>query len=416
MSVLGGSTRRDSDSVGGPSRPAEGPPTRRETAWAVLVVLAVAAGLAVVTVWAYTRFPPAMSSHHRTPQAISPHIHWVQAWSWWDGAWYVGIARRGYYFIPHRMSSVAFFPVYPLLVRSVSPLVGDDVLAGFLVSLGCGITGSVMFFVWTGELLGRKAARTALLLLLAYPCSFYLFGTVYADSVFLLLSVSAFVLLEHDHPGWAGLAAAVATATRPVGMALVIGLWVRTLERRGLLKRPENQDRSLGAVVGQLRPDAGVLLAPLGLVAYCAYLWVRFGNPLAFVSAEGGWRQSPGLRTWLKIDWFRRMLRRPYLNPPHVHLAANALVTLLALGLVGLVFRRVGAGYGMFVLALLVGSAVSTSDFVGMGRYVTAAFPLFGVLGERLGERPRLAAAVLVSSAVLAVVTTQLHARNMLIS
>lgn len=33
----------------------------------------------------------------------------------WDGAWYVQIASAGYSYDPERMSSVAFFPLYPLL-------------------------------------------------------------------------------------------------------------------------------------------------------------------------------------------------------------------------------------------------------------------------------------------------------------
>ena len=371
--------------------------------------------LAVVTVLAYTHMGQVMSTRHRTPQAVSPNLHWAQAWSWWDGEWYVDIARRGYYFIPHRMSSVAFFPVYPLLIRMVSPLVGGhQVLAGVLVTMGCGIAAAVMFFVWAHELLGRDKARTALGLLLAYPCSFYLFGAVYADAVFLLLAVSAFVLLEHDRPGGAGLLAAVATATRPVGLGLVVGLWARALERRGLLSR--SALRAPRRALAELRPDAGLLLAPLGLLGYCAYLWARFGHPLAFISAQEGWKQRPGLRTWLKVEWFDQMLRRPYLDPPHLHLVANALVAVVALGLSALVFRRLGAGYGIFVVALLFGSALSTTDFIGMGRYVMAAFPIFAVAGDRLQERPALSRTLLVAGAALLLVTTELHARNMLIS
>ena len=110
------------------------------------------------------------------------------------------------------------------------------------------------------------------------------------------------------------------------------------------------------------------------------------------------------------------MLRQPYLDAPHLHLVANALATVLALCLVRTVFRRLGAGYGAYVVALMVGAALSTKDFVGMGRYAVAAFPLFAVAGERLADRPKLARAVLAGSAALLLVTTQLHARNLLIS
>ncbi|HEX7276694.1 MAG TPA: hypothetical protein VF244_04905 [Acidimicrobiales bacterium] len=380
-------------------------------------MLAVAGAVVLLSVWAFADLGPAMRAPSRTPHAVPPgHLGWLQAWSWWDGEWYVDIARNGYYFVPGRMSSVAFFPTYPLLIRGLSPVVGDPVLAGFLITLGCGVTGCVAFYAWAHERLGRAKARVALALLLAYPCSFYLFGTLYADALCLVLAVSAFLLLEHDRPVLAGLVGAVATATRPVGIAIAIGLWLRALERRGLLRRGAFAGRSVRATLAGLRPDAGLLLAPLGLAAYCAYLWARFGQPLAFVEAESGWRQSPGLRTWLKLEWFEGMARAPYLNAPHAHLVLNALVSVVALALVVLVYRRVSPAYGLFVLVLLVGATVSTMDFVGMGRYVMTAFPLFAAVADWVADRPGVRHGLVMGGGVLLAVTAQFHARNMLIS
>lgn len=402
--------------VSGPGRPSGGP-TARDLAWAGVVVVAVAAALVALSAWAYADLGPAMRAHSRTPHGVpSGRLGWLQAWSWWDGEWYVDIARRGYYFIPGRMSSVAFFPAYPLLIRGLSPVVGDSVLAGFLITLGCGVAGCVAFYAWAHERLGREKARAALPLLLAYPCSFYLFGALYADALVLLLAVCAFVLLEHERPLLAGVVGALATATRPVGIAVAVGLWLRALERRGLLRRGALAGESVRSTLARLRPDAGLLLAPAGLAVYCTYLWVRFGQPLAFVEAESGWRQTPGWRTWLKVEWFARMARAPYVDAPHAHLVLNALVSVVALALVGLVFRRVSPAYGWFVLVLLVGATVSTMDFVGMGRYVMTAFPLFAAVADGVADRPAVRRALLVGGAVLLVVTTQFHARNMLIS
>ena len=38
----------------------------------------------------------------------------------WDSGWYFDIARQGYYFNPNGESSIAFFPLYPLLMRAVA--------------------------------------------------------------------------------------------------------------------------------------------------------------------------------------------------------------------------------------------------------------------------------------------------------
>lgn len=388
-------------------------------AWHVLAVAAaVAAGLCVLSVWAFTRLPPAMKGHGRTPHAPSPHFHWLQAFSWWDGAWYADIADRGYRYAAGHQSPVAFFPGYPLLVRAVSAFVRDTVLAGVMTTIGCGLGAAVCFHRWCSERLGRACAHSALACLLLYPCSFYLFGPIYGDSMFVLLAIVAFTFLEHDRLWLAGLAAAAATATRPTGLAVVIGLWARAAERQGLIGGTGAIPWQRADVARALRSQAGLLLAPLGLAAYATYLGSRFGQPFAFVKAEGsrGWHQAPGWATWLKVSWLRRIRKPPYLNPPHYHLALHALVTVIALAMVVAVFRRLGRGYGIYTLTAVAGSALSTKDFVGMGRYVLAAFPLFAAAGALLRER-RLArvAAAFVSVGGL-VMLTELHARNMLIS
>src|SRR5947209_4949379 len=45
----------------------------------------------------------------------------IELWNQWDSKWYVGIATHGYHwridYSVHHQSSLAFFPMYPLLVR-----------------------------------------------------------------------------------------------------------------------------------------------------------------------------------------------------------------------------------------------------------------------------------------------------------
>ena len=381
---------------------------RRGLWFAVVAVAAAALAVLVVSTVAYTRFPLAMKLRP-TPQALAPGMRWLQSFSWWDGAWYVGISKQGYGFMAGRQSPVAFFPGFPLLIRFLTPL-GGPVLAGFLVSLASGIAASLLFYAWAVERVGRKVARVALAALLLYPCSFYLFGVLYADSVFLLAAVAAFVFVERDRPVLAGLAGAVATATRPIGMALAVGLWLRALERR-------KGEATWPQAMRSLRPrDAGLLLAPAGFVGYAAYLGFRFGDPFLFSEAERGWGQAPGPQTWLKVSWWHEMRRTPYLNPPHYHLVGALLATVLALALVVVVFRRLGWGYGFYSLGVVLGSAISTKNFIGMGRYTVAAFPVFAAAGLLLKDRTAARWLVLAGSGALLLLLTELHARNMLIS
>ena len=59
-------------------------------------------------------------------------------WVHWDTRHYVGIAQEGYTAVGDERLRLVFFPLYPLLMRLLSPLTGGDVFyAGLLVSLLC---------------------------------------------------------------------------------------------------------------------------------------------------------------------------------------------------------------------------------------------------------------------------------------
>ena len=397
--------------AGGRQEAASGPPLSRRDRWFPFLAFAVVAGAVVVISIAAHAHLPRLHPFHRQLQGD----RWVDAFGWWDGWWYAGIARRGYWFFrPDRQSPVAFFPVYPLAMRYLGWLVGGPLVAGFLLAVASGLGTAVLFHRWCAAKIGSARARLAVLLLLLYPFAFYLMGAVYADAVFIVASLAAFLALEHDRPGLAGLAGIVATASRPVGVALVLGLWVLFLERKGLLSRA-----GLRAGLARLRPaDAGLLLAPLGLVGFCGYLWLRFGEPFAFFDVAGapGWDQPAGAHTWFKVHWVKAMWNGPWTNGHFGHLAINALATLITVAFIPAVFRRLGWGYGVYVTIAVVATAVATKDFVGMGRYSLAAFPCFAVADDMLFRRPRLAWAVLAVSGTSLIMLTQLHARGTIIS
>ena len=393
---------------------------RTEDKWFPFVVFAAVAGAVVgLSVLAHALLP-LMHPYHRRLQGD----RWVDAFGWWDGWWYVGIARRGYqFFRPGRQSPVAFFPAYPLAMRYLASVTGGLLTAGFTITLASGLGTAVLFHRWCVAKLGAAKARLAVLLLLLYPFAFYLMGAVYADALFIVAALAAFLALEHDRPVVAGLAGIVATASRPVGAALVLALWVLGLERKGVFAevsaRGGRAAKGWREMAARFRlADAGLLLAPLGLVAYCVFLWAKFGAPFAFFDVAGapGWDQPPGWHTWLKIHWGKAIWNGPWTNGHFGHLVINAVATVLTAAFIPAVFRRLGWGYGVFVTIAVVATAVSTKDFVGMGRYSLAAFPCFAVAADVLSGRPKLAWGVLALSGVGLAVLTQLHARGTIVS
>lgn len=110
------------------------------------------------------------------------------------------------------------------------------------------------------------------------------------------------------------------------------------------------------------------------------------------------------------------MWNGPWTSGHFGHLFANAAAAVATGAFVPLVFRRFGWGYGIFVTIAVVVTAISTKDFVGMGRYSLAAFPCFATASDVLFQRPRTARIVLGGLAVALGVLTQLHARGTIVS
>jgi hypothetical protein len=184
---------------------------------------------------------------------------------------------------------------------------------------------------------------------------------------------------------------------RPVGVAVFAGLVVRVLEQHAQVRSTAPADasderwpwhpgrRDLLRAVSRIRwREAGVLLAWLGLIGWCWYLWVRFGDPLAFqaVQAAPGWYQGAGPKTWFKVVYAGTLLK----GPPDVaiRLTAQAIMVLIALLLRRRVWRLFGWGYLAYSVVVLAIPMIGTKDFMGTGRYVLAAFPVIAAGGHVL--------------------------------
>jgi Gpi18-like mannosyltransferase len=355
----------------------------RTVALVVLVALVLCGAAASAGAWRF---------HHKTGGAEDVGLadYYSMGWVAFDSSWYKRIAEQGYHYTPGTQSPVAFFPLYPLAIWAVMKLGLSVYGAGILITLLCGPMAVVLFTVWARTRVDERTALQAGLLLALYPFSFYLYGVMYSDALFLLLLVSAFLLLEKGQLLPAVLLGAIATAARPVAPAVVLGLLVRRLEWK--------RERGERWNVWDFLP----VLSGLGFGFYLLYLQQKFGAPFAFVETQGspGWDQAPGWRTWLKLAWFQMVFFGGNNAEVVTRYVTHAVLTLGALALVWPTARRVGWGYAVFTLAIVGFPALGTKDFMGGGRYLISAFPVFLTVALLLTERPRLRQGLMVASAV----------------
>ena len=108
--------------------------------------------------------PSAVPAAHAPPRPHMPLDRLFGNWLQWDGWWYVAIARHGYTYRPHHMSSVAFFPVYPLVVRASGNVVPGGVpVAALVVTTVCGLLALLLAFSFSLALSRYEMRRSQIL-------------------------------------------------------------------------------------------------------------------------------------------------------------------------------------------------------------------------------------------------------------
>ena len=216
------------------------PDDKRSVAPALRMFLWTRAAIWLVAVVAVVGFDGALNA--RRGEWDSARLHdlgaVVDVWARWDSDWFLKIAEHGYSW---PSSTPAFFPLYPLLVAGLGwVLAGHTVLAGVVVSLAAGAAAFGLLYRLTLDHLGEDVARRTVVFLALAPTSLF-FGAVYSESLFLLLTVAAFLVAERGRFWQAGALGGLALLTRSAGVALLPALvllaW-RAPDRRRAIAAP----------------------------------------------------------------------------------------------------------------------------------------------------------------------------------
>jgi hypothetical protein len=189
-----------------------------------------------------------------------------------DGGAYQFIASHGYLY-QHDAGQLAhawvlsFFPGYPAAIASLTWLPGvGTALAGLAVTLLAGMAAA-----WGLVTLGLKVTgdrRISMLLMAVWaiaPGSAVL-SRVHAESLFCALAVWTLVALVDRRWLTAGALALLAGTVHSTAIALVVAVAVAVLA--ALVQAAPAQHR----IALWVRPVAALLLAPLGLLGYWAYV------------------------------------------------------------------------------------------------------------------------------------------------
>lgn len=344
----------------------------------------------------------------------------------WDAFWYLRIATDGYG-TPGDHAQAAFYPLYPLLMRAGGWVVGSPLVAGILVSLGCFLVALVLLHRLAALELGAAYARPTVLLVAFFPSALF-FSAVYSESLFLLLSVGAFLAARRERWALAGALGGLAAVTRNSGILLLLPLALLFLYG----PRPGGAP-ALGRArwLPRYRLTPQILwlaLVPLGLALYLGWSAIALGDAFAPYHAQELWLRHfvplgaltggvdhavDAVRTLTRTGGATAYLAEGGGNSLEPVSQSLLLFGFLAFALVALVgvLRRLPLAYGAYTavaLAMTLSYPVDDQPLISLPRYLLALFPLQMWLASWAGRRAgRLERTLGVSAVLLGLLAAQ---------
>jgi hypothetical protein len=348
----------------GPSRtPASGRRARalralRRAAPALLAYAAVRlVGLLVLVLWAHRQ-------HHGV---------WPMLATQWDAHWYLGIADHGY---THELgtaydaNNLAFFPLYPVLVKAVAALTpGTRATTGLVIAVAASFGAAWGIFSVGHRLHGRRVGVLLTVLWAALPVGLVQWMG-YTESLFTAFAAWALYAVLTRRWLWAASLAALAGLTRPTGVAVAAAVTVTAL----LALRRRFSGRALAAAA----------LAPAGWLAYVGWVGLRLGRWDGYFAVQRLWHNEwdGGAETLRRMREYLAYDSTPELFLLIVTGTLLASVVLLALAC----WDRQPGALLVFAGVLLLIVLGSGGVYFPRARFLLPAFPLLLPLALHLSR------------------------------
>lgn len=274
----------------------------------------------------------------------------------WDGGHFLGIAEFGY----SQNFQYAFFPLYPILIKIVNEIIQNYLISALLISFLSTLLGLNILYKLIQLDFDKNFAQKVILGLLFFPTSFY-FLTAYSEGLFFLLVVLSFYFLRTKKLIWAVIFASFASATRLVGLVLVLAILVEVLTTSGINKK-----------------NWFVIFAPFGFFIYCWFLLNQTGDPFYFLFAETHWQRNITIPTVSFWETLKSLSQANFVTT-HINSFLDLIFAILGLGFALRSFRFLPNSYSIYFLGSVL-LPLFTPTLSSMPRFLLPIFPLFILL------------------------------------
>lgn len=302
----------------------------------------------------------------------------LDIWIRWDAGWYKSIVTQGYSNNPdilNTQSNIAFFPMYPLLIRISSFFAIDFsthntlyAIFALLISNLFFLFGLIFICKICDEIeISSSIKETIIWFIVLYPYGFF-FSAAYSESIFLFfLSFSFFYSIKEK---WviATIAGMLLTLTRPLGV-LIVGPLVLTFIIKNHY-RIKIIDLALFALI------------PLTLLLFFSFSYLVTGDFLGPLHVQSAWGKE------FQMPWntlFSPNMWIPTINIIDIFFTFLSMILLIYY----FIIKLPNSEWAIFIF-VLVSLPLLTGTVNSSGRYTIIAFPMYISLGNLVSKKDEL--------------------------
>jgi Gpi18-like mannosyltransferase len=294
---------------------------------------------------------------------------WQTLWTRWDATHYLNLARDGYVAKGEGRFSIAFYPLYPWLVRAAYFVCRNYFVAALLVSAVASVFAGILFRRLVELDQSAKIARLAVWFLFIFPTAYFL-HIGYTESLFLTLVLGSLLAARRQFWALAGVLGMLACMTRVNGLVLgptlLVEAWLQYREKRKIDWR-------------------WLWIGAVGL-GFLVYLWINYhvtGDPFTFTRImEKHWYKKLTFPWYGIYDVWRRI---PHFNLTEglhefIFIVFSFLCTVWC-------WIKLRPSYAVWMTLnwLLI---TSTTYVVSVPRYCLTLFPVFIIFARLAAARP----------------------------
>ncbi len=342
--------------------------------------------------------------------AFSPAAFY-RVWTLFDGIFYSLIAHDGY----RILQEAAYFPLYPLLMHALAPLVGGHVtLAGLILSNLLSLAAFILLGRLVAHEFGPQTARRTLLYYAVFPTGLF-FAAVYTEALFLLMSVAAFLCIRQRRWLLAGALITLATLTRAPGALLLLPLAIEAGQALLPAWRTLSGAQRLRAGLALGAAVALPLLAFLALQRYLTHIY-GISDALSRAANNPDWLRYPDW-PWAGVVSDLATLTAGGANTPTLEIIKDFVFLAFWLGLCAIMLLParwtawpalprawVVYSWASLLQVLALPAHIRGGGLMSVPRYVLVVFPCFALLaliGERYPRAHRLTVALCIAWTII---------------